>query len=440
MQIKLGYFQFQNNFKYQKCILIEIQNMNEQYIQFQKKGLKIYKNRMLCSLSHELKTPLNLSITLLEYLQQNKLANDEVQEQIISPSLNSNKLLLNVVNDCLDYAQICLGKFQIKFQQFSILQLIQECVELVKFQAFQKGINIKTFFDDCLPKDINSDPSRLKQIILNLLTNSIRFTEKGNIKISTKSLPENLIRIEVQDTGCGITKNQITKILNSFGNINNQNALNTQNAGFGLSISNILAKGLGQGRKIEIKSELNVGSSFIFYIIDYPKFKNEPNSSLAKQKMSNYILYKQNNINYNNKYYSKNLCKNCSCILIVDDVQFNCYVLKLKLDQYGFKCEIANSGMGGIQKVQEKFKSQCCKKFHLIFMDIDMPGKNGLQTTQDIIQFYKSMQTTACVISAYSAFVGQIDKQNAFDSGMQYYITKPLQQKDLETILNQVFL
>ncbi|KAL4474756.1 hypothetical protein ABPG74_001452 [Tetrahymena malaccensis] len=235
-----------------------------------------YKNRMIASISHELRTPLNCSIQMLNlfiknFEEQKDEERADIQktiEMLIKPALNSNYILLNIINDILDYAQINTGDFQLTFTPLSLFELVTECIEMVCYQAALKEIQIEVSFDTNLPEYIHSDYNRIRQVILNLLCNSLKFTQKGFIRVFFALESPKLIRADVSDTGCGISEDDIKEIFEAFGNKLNQKHLNTKGAGFGLTISNNLAMGLGGNRKMMVKSKINEGSTFSFYIID----------------------------------------------------------------------------------------------------------------------------------------------------------------------------
>ncbi|KAL4512445.1 hypothetical protein ABPG72_005447 [Tetrahymena utriculariae] len=320
--LRIGFYQGKkmnsNNGYY---ILIEFYDNTALLRNISQNDIFEYKNRMLASISHELRTPLNCSIQMLNLViksfEEEKVDTQEIIEMLIKPALNSNYILLNIINDILDYAQINTGDFQLTFTPLSLFELVTECVEMVCYQAALKGIQIEVSFDTNLPEYIHSDYNRIRQVILNLLCNSLKFTQKGFIKLFFALESPKLIRADVSDTGCGIPEDNIKQIFEAFGNKLNSKYLNTKGAGFGLSITNNLAMGLGGNRKMMVKSKINEGSTFSFYIIDRDldktgckyKLKDVFNQQIIKWETCTKIESKSNFANTSSKQNILNIMK-----------------------------------------------------------------------------------------------------------------------------------
>ncbi|KAL4466673.1 hypothetical protein ABPG72_016790 [Tetrahymena utriculariae] len=308
IQIRIGFYIHKQNFEWntQSFVIIEVFELDQLTLNLQEKEISEYKNRMLASVSHELRTPLNCSIQMLNILfdkfnQQSAIYSNqeiiEINQSLVKPALISNQLLINIINDILDYAQINAGYFKLVFASFSLLDIVTECAELMHFQATEKGLIFDLYFDSNLPEYINSDQNRIRQVLLNLLSNSLKFTDKGYIEIRVTSLNSNLIKIDVKDTGCGIPQDNLNKIFESFGNKQHSKFLNTQGAGLGLSVANHLAMGLGGNRKLEVKSKLNEGTCFSFFIINRDSHKQ--GCEIKLKDVFNRRLVKWESINEN---------------------------------------------------------------------------------------------------------------------------------------------
>ncbi|EAR83226.2 response regulator receiver domain protein (macronuclear) [Tetrahymena thermophila SB210] len=255
-----------------------------------------YRQKLLCSISHELRTPLNCIISMLDMLNMKNDISDANKNYFVNPALFSSYILLNTINDILDMAEVNRsGKIKMLFQEFSPINLCHECLNFIKLQAQQKNLQLIFEYDEFVPKLIYTDLNKTRQVLLNLLSNALKFTQKGNITIKLSYSQENILQIDVSDTGCGIAPEKLKKIffnftqpefdiysnqshhnsnqkeyLNSqlslqFNNNNNNN--NSKNAGLGLNISYILAKCLGDNRTLNVQSELGKGSTFTFYIV-----------------------------------------------------------------------------------------------------------------------------------------------------------------------------
>ncbi|KAL4427061.1 hypothetical protein ABPG74_021168 [Tetrahymena malaccensis] len=257
----------------EKQVLIQVEDVTKLKQFVEDENLDIYKNKILSSITHELKTPLNCSIQMLDMLLQNDDISDVMKQIFIIPALNSNHLLLNIINDILDLAQINYGKFTMFFSEFELNKICAECVNLISMQALQKNLDVELDLDPFIPQTINSDQSRIRQVLLNLLSNALKFTQNGKITIRTHLIEDDLIQVDIEDTGCGIPEKNLNKIIGRFGKKDHQNMnhqLNTFGGGLGLTIANNLATGLGGNRRLQVQSTENVGSKFSFCIVNQP--------------------------------------------------------------------------------------------------------------------------------------------------------------------------
>ncbi|EAR83219.2 ATPase, histidine kinase-, DNA gyrase B (macronuclear) [Tetrahymena thermophila SB210] len=257
----------------EKQVFVQVEDITKLKQFVEDENLEIYKNKILSSITHELKTPLNCSIQMLDMLLQNDDISDVLKQIFIIPALNSNHLLLNIINDILDLAQINYGKFTMFFSEFELSKICAECVNLISMQALQKNLDVELDLDPLIPQTINSDQSRIRQVLLNLLSNALKFTQNGKITIRTHLIEDNLIQVDIEDTGCGIPEKNLNKIIGRFGKKDHQNInhqLNTFGGGLGLTIANNLATGLGGNRRLQVQSIENVGSKFSFCIVNQP--------------------------------------------------------------------------------------------------------------------------------------------------------------------------
>ncbi|EAR94824.2 ATPase, histidine kinase-, DNA gyrase B (macronuclear) [Tetrahymena thermophila SB210] len=272
------------------------------------------KFKLFATLSHELRTPLNCSISMLEVLKDElsqKENNKFCIEEYINPALFSNKLLLNQINDILDYVQMDCGKFKYSFFDFNIVNLLRDCGKLVSMQAKMKNIQLLLAFDSKINQEICSDPNRIRQIILNFLSNSLKFTKSGgHIELGYQQISKDIYKIYVKDSGIGITLENQQKIFGFCNKIKYQSKeeeqLNYQGCGLGLTISNQLAEGLITSDNfkggISVESEYGVGSIFSILVEDLNHFyQNTQQSKLNSLKQINQrksIKSSQNRIDY----------------------------------------------------------------------------------------------------------------------------------------------
>ncbi|KAL4461537.1 hypothetical protein ABPG74_016161 [Tetrahymena malaccensis] len=265
------------NQKNDPLVLIMVQDLWQDLYKKKVQELQKDKMKLFASLSHELRTPLNCSISMLEVLKDEMtLNNQKYIDEYLNPALFSNKLLLNQINDILDFVQMDSGKFKYSFIDFDIQGLLKDCQKLVSMQANMKNININIVIQKGVPERICSDPNRIRQILLNFLSNALKFTTKGYIEIGINPYEKNLYEIYVKDTGIGIMKDNLEKIFQFCNKINyNKNEeenLNQQGCGLGLTISNSIASGLVSNQVkdsgIKVQSEYGKGSTFSIVIQD----------------------------------------------------------------------------------------------------------------------------------------------------------------------------
>ncbi|KAL4461304.1 hypothetical protein ABPG72_012856 [Tetrahymena utriculariae] len=310
---------------------------------YQKKVEELQKEKMkvFATLSHELRTPLNCSISMLEVLKD-ELSLEEINqlyiEEYINPALFSNKLLLNQINDILDFVQMDCGKFKYSFLDFNVVTLLKDCSKLVSMQAKMKNLEVVVTYDQKINQIICSDPNRIRQILLNFLSNSLKFTKSGYIELGFQQVSNQIYQLYVKDTGIGISKDNLNKIFNFCNKIEykskEEEQLNKQGCGLGLIISNSLANGLVNSEScsggVSVESEYGLGSKFSILVEDFNSnadkineiqvnsnkpannslkpIQNQISSSIAQQyEQKNSISGYQNNLQNCQQYiYSSN--------------------------------------------------------------------------------------------------------------------------------------
>lgn len=244
-----------------RIILILKEKKNE----IEKRNLALQnenKSKTLAFVSHEMRTPLNCIVGMLTVLEN--FVGPDIFEKFVIPAVTSAKHLLNLLNDLLDAAQIQAGKFKLVFVEFDLKALLTDALMLINIQAKPKGIELILEWDNNLAHYINSDPNRIRQIIINLLGNALKFTQKGSIRLVTQknNINNTLIHIRVIDTGVGIKEENKKKLFTAFGKLeeDENEYLNSQGVGLGLLISNVLAKNLGPSAKSLIETGINLSS------------------------------------------------------------------------------------------------------------------------------------------------------------------------------------
>jgi signal transduction histidine kinase/DNA-binding response OmpR family regulator len=367
------------------------------------------KSIFLARMSHELRTPLNAILGFTTILK--KSMNATIQEK---DNLNiikkSGEHLLNIINEILELSKIEAGKIELVPKTFDFYELIKEIEDIFSFRCEGKELRFKINLSTNLPKLIYADEQRLRQILINLLGNSLKFTQKGQISLNIYEL-NNKLFFEVKDTGIGIDRKNQEKIFKPFEQVKLDN-YTQQGTGLGLSITKELITLMGGS--IYLKSKIGNGSEFYFSINYENSFEED---LLVGSKIKNIIGVK-------NQDFSKT-------ILVVDDIKENRELIIQLLSFYGFKTKEASSGIEAL----EIFNNQKGNpKIDLIFMDILMENLDGLETIKILRE---NENDSKLPIIAVSANVFEEDKQQAFLCGADDFLPKPVEEKDILIVLEK---
>jgi len=262
--LKIKLIPFQKN-KASPGVLINIDDVTLQTRLQEALEINEQKDKLLSFVAHEFRTPLNCTLSLLEVLKGS--ISFALSEQFLDPVLNSSKMLQNLVNDILDFSQIKAKKLKVSIVPCNIKKAVDEVVEMLKLQATALGINFQVNWDQNIPRIIHTDPNRFKQILTNLLANAFKFTHGGSVTIKATSVEYTVTKIEIIDTGIGISKENLEKLFQEFGKIQESAHLNPSGVGLGLVISKLLSTELGpDSTGLTVESEEGVGTTFSFLL------------------------------------------------------------------------------------------------------------------------------------------------------------------------------
>lgn len=360
------------------------------------------KSIFLANMSHEIRTPMNAIIGFSEILSRKIY--DESLKSYLNNILSSGTTLLKLINDILDISKIEAGKLTLNYETINIREFIHDLQLLFKEKVAEKEISFESHICPEVPTSILLDELRLKQIITNLLSNAVKFTEHGSITllVDATKVTHNLfnLKIEVIDTGIGISKHSKEKIFGIFNQEDSNINRRFEGTGLGLSISKKLVELLGG--KISLKSELNKGSTFTIEI-DNVKITR----SIDKPK--------------NPKINPHQLHFTPSKILIVDNVDNNRIILKEHLKFYNLEVFEACNGKEAVEIATEVLP-------HLIFMDIRMPEMSGFEATKKLKE---QISTSAIPIIACTASAFTHTKSTILQSGFSGYIRKPFMLENI---------
>ncbi|EAR88385.2 ATPase, histidine kinase-, DNA gyrase B (macronuclear) [Tetrahymena thermophila SB210] len=281
-------------------LFIIFQDITKQIEQEEQDQMNRFKLKILSSISHELRTPLNCSMSMLQMLLQSDHISEALKQDYLQPAFFNNQLLYFIINDILDYAQISQNSFQLKFSSFELYPTLQECLNIFSYSAEFKGIEIFLSVDNSIPRVINSDQERIKQVLINLVSNAIKYTNSGYINVNASLSPDqkDLIEISVEDTGCGIPPHLHNIIFDYMDNPGKKKKeLNSTGAGLGLTISQKIVKGLSENKGISLQSEVGVGSKFTFYVKNRD-FTNQKSQVGIKSNQFNNIMLNWKSVSY----------------------------------------------------------------------------------------------------------------------------------------------
>jgi signal transduction histidine kinase/ActR/RegA family two-component response regulator len=373
------------------------------------------KTEFLANMSHEIRTPLNGVIGFSDLLMQSNLT--ETQMEYMNTVNTSAKTLLDVVNDILDFSKIEAGKLELDIDNFKIKLLSNQVIEAIKYQTIQKKLELNITLSDNLPLVVKGDKMRLRQILINLLGNAIKFTNKGFIELKIETIAvhkngTNTIRFSVIDTGIGIDKRNQEKIFEAFTQEDSTTTRRFGGTGLGLTISNKLL-GLMKS-KLNVVSELGKGSTFYFDV----NFEVNDESVLGTDNNAtdHGLLLK----NMGNSELKQN-----TTILIVDDNSVNIFLSKILVKKILPNAIIyeAVNGLDAVNKYSEQ-------RPDIILMDVQMPVMNGYEATEAIRKLENSGFRTPIIGLTAGVLLGE--KEKCIDAGMDEYVSKPVVKETLE--------
>ncbi len=383
----------------------------------------IAKSDFLANMSHEIRTPMNAVIGLSSILAMSEPLTPKQMEFIKTLQLSADSLL-SLINDLLDIAKIEAHTVEIEHIPFSMTQMIQEVISIMSVQAEEKNLAL-TMDDECIrDRMFIGDPAMLRQIIMNLCSNAVKFTEKGTIDISItcKSLVEEKLEnicISIQDTGIGIAPDMLATIFEKFTQADSSINRKYGGTGLGLAITKTLAEIMGGTIKVE--STVGKGSTFLLCI----------KLPLAIEGMDKAF---SDGVHITPPEQDKSLAR--QNILIVEDYVPNITVAQAFLEQFGYHTNVATSGKEAFEKIKTT-------KYSAVLMDVQMPGTNGFDATRLIREHEKENNLPRLPIIGMTAHALSGDRERCLSVGMDDYISKPFNpdvlKEKLSTLITQQY-
>jgi len=389
----------------------EFRNVSREAEKSKNEALKLskIKSEFLANMSHEIRTPLNGIIGMVNLIKEDEL--DTKHMEMIQTIDSCGENLLTILNDILDYSKIEAQKIDIENKPFLMRETIDDIYYLFKQTAKEKNLSLKLIVDDEINElNVMGDSTRLKQVLSNLVSNAIKFTQKGEVLIEVKLLQRksegSVVKFSIIDTGAGISASQIDNLFSPFTQADASITRRFGGTGLGLSISKNLVNLLGG--ELNVESEVGKCSSFNFSL------------TLKESIIEKDIKIK---IDDSPKLFEK------LKVLLVEDNIVNVKVATMMLKRYGIDCELASNGEIAVEKIKNG------QQYDLIFMDIQMPVMDGITATKLIRSLPNGINIPIIAMTA-NAF--DDDREKCLNAGMNDFLTKPLKKDLLELVLGKI--
>ena len=356
------------------------------------------KQQFLSNMSHEIRTPMNAIIGFTKVVLKTDLSSK--QREYLSAIKMSGDALIVLINDILDLAKVDAGKMTFEQVPFKMEESIKAMLHIFETKIQEKNLELVIQYDQNIPGVLLGDSVRLHQIVLNLVSNAVKFTTKGKITVSVSLLNQDdekvTIEFAVSDTGIGIPENKIDSIFENFQQATSGTSRLYGGTGLGLAIVKQLVE--PQGGTITVKSKMNEGSTFSF-ILDFLK-----TNALAEMDTALLELQSENNRSIK--------------VLVVEDMALNQLLMKTLLDDFGFERDIADNGQIAVEKLQ-------ANTYDVVLMDLQMPIMNGFEATE----YIRNTLKLDIPIIALTADVTTVDLAKCKSVGMNDYIAKPVDER-----------
>ena len=369
------------------------------------------KSEFLANMSHEIRTPMNGVIGLLSLLERTRL--DEEQQELVGTMRYSGRTLLGIVNDVLDFSKIEAGRMELEQIGFQPRELAEEAVKIVRSAADGKPLEVRCEVAREVPETLVGDPVRLRQVLLNLLNNAVKFTSEGEVALRIRAERtgpgEVLARFHVQDTGLGMSRHQLELLFQPFTQADSSTTRRFGGTGLGLAICKELVEKMGG--EISVQSAPGEGSTFSF------------TARLATTGLSGGFADAEQGDDppLDARFFN-------ATVLLVEDNPVNQTLARRMLDELGLRSDLAEDGLQALAAMR-------AKRYDLVLMDCQMPRMDGFQATREIRAMEDDRRSVPIIALTANAMAG--DRARVLDAGMDDYLAKPYDFEGLLAVLGR---